>query len=37
MPGAMGVQHCFAANGDIFNPEVVSVEGIVSAYKNSLM
>jgi len=32
----MKVSHCFAANGDIFNPEVYGVEGVVQAYKNSI-
>lgn len=28
--------HCFALNGDIFNPEVVGVEGILQAYRHSI-
>ena len=28
--------HCFALNGDIFNPEISGVQGIVNCYMNSL-
>ena len=28
--------HCFALNGDIFNPEVDGLEGVTAAYKNAL-
>ena len=28
--------HCFALNGDIFNPEVFGVEGILHAYRTSI-
>mmetsp|Transcript_40624 Transcript_40624/g.61901 ORF Transcript_40624/g.61901 Transcript_40624/m.61901 type:complete len:247 (-) Transcript_40624:590-1330(-) len=35
-PGGMQVSHCFALNGDCYDPEVKGVEGIVKAYKNSL-
>jgi hypothetical protein len=28
--------HCFAVNGDIFNPEVDGIEGVIAAYKNAL-
>jgi len=28
--------HCFALNGDIYNPEVSGVEGIMQVYYNSL-
>ena len=29
-------EHCFALNGDIFNPECAGVWGVVEAYKNAL-
>ena len=28
--------HCFALNGDIFDPEVDGLEGVIEAYKNSI-
>lgn len=28
--------HCFALNGNIFDPEVDGIEGVVNAYKNSI-
>ena len=28
--------HCFALNGDIFNPEVDGLDGVVAAYKSAL-
>lgn len=28
--------HCFALNGDIFDPECDGLEGVISAYKSSL-
>ena len=28
--------HCFALNGDIFNPEVDGLEGVQAAYKSAL-
>jgi vacuolar-type H+-ATPase subunit F/Vma7 len=28
--------HCFALNGDIFNPEVDGLEGVVNAYKHAI-
>jgi hypothetical protein len=28
--------HCFALNGDIFDPEVDGLDGVISAYKSSL-
>ena len=30
------VSHCFALNGDIYNPEVVGVEGCVQVYRKAL-
>ena len=30
------MSHCFALNGDIFDPEVDGLEGVVEAYKNAL-
>ena len=36
LPGLNSVSHCFALNGDIFNPEVSTVEGILGCYANSL-
>lgn len=28
--------HCFAVNGDIFDPECDGIEGVLDAYKNAL-
>lgn len=28
--------HCFALNGNIFDPEVDGIEGVVEAYKHSI-
>lgn len=28
--------HCFAVNGDIFNPECDGIEGVLDAYKNGI-
>lgn len=28
--------HCFAVNGDIFDPEVDGIEGVIESYKNSI-
>ena len=28
--------HCFAVNGDIFNPEVDGLEGVIEAYKTAI-
>jgi hypothetical protein len=28
--------HCFALNGDIFNPECDGMEGVIDAYKNAI-
>ena len=29
-------QHCFALNGDIFNPEVNGIQGVLDVYRNSI-
>ena len=28
--------HLFALNGDIFNPEVVGIQGVINAYQNAI-
>ena len=28
--------HCFALNGDIFNPECDGIEGVIEAYKHAI-
>ena len=28
--------HCFALNGDIYNPECEGIEGVIEAYKNAI-
>lgn len=28
--------HCFALNGDVFDPEVDGLEGVIESYKNAL-
>jgi len=28
--------HCFALNGDIFDPECDGIEGVVSAYQKAI-
>ena len=35
-PGTNTVSHCFALNGNIYAPEVYSVEGVVNVYKNAI-
>ena len=35
-PSTNRASHCFALNGDIFDPEVDGLDGVVEAYKNSL-
>lgn len=35
-PAVNRASHCFALNGDIFNPEVDGLEGVTAAYKNAL-
>lgn len=36
-PSTNTVSHCFALNGNIYAPEVSGIEGVINAYKNSLM
>ena len=31
-----GASHCFAMNGDIFNPEVIGLDNVIRVYRNSL-
>jgi hypothetical protein len=33
---AAEVMHCFALNGNIFNPEVMGIDNCISAYQASL-
>lgn len=33
---SMKVSHCFALNGDIFQPEVYGAQGILDVYRNSI-
>lgn len=35
-PSTNRASHCFALNGNIFDPEVDGLEGVVEAYKNAL-
>jgi hypothetical protein len=35
-PSVNRASHCFALNGDIFNPEVDGLEGVQAAYKSAL-
>ena len=35
-PAVNRASHCFALNGDIFNPECDGLEGITAAYKSAL-
>ncbi len=28
--------HCFALNGNIFNPEIFQIQGVIEAYQNTL-
>lgn len=35
-PSTNVVSHCFALNGDIFNPEVRGIQGVLEAYKKTL-
>lgn len=30
------MEHCFALNGDIFNPECDGLEGVIDAYKHAI-
>jgi hypothetical protein len=36
LPGQHSVSHCFALNGDIYNPEVQGIEGCIRAYQSSI-
>ena len=31
-----GVNHCFAMNGNIFDPEVHGIENVIATYQNSI-
>ena len=35
-PQARGVSHCFALNGDIYNPSMSGTQGVLAAYYESL-
>ena len=35
-PYTTSADHCFALNGDIFNPECDGIEGVAKAYKNAI-
>jgi len=35
-PETNKASHCFALNGDIFDPEVDGLDGVLEAYKNAL-
>jgi len=35
-PTTNRASHCFALNGNIFDPEVDGLEGVIEAYKNAL-
>lgn len=35
MPG-FGTSHCFAVNGNIFDPEVDGIDGVVEAYTKAI-
>ena len=35
-PSTNRASHCFALNGNIFDPEVDGLEGVIAAYKNAL-
>jgi hypothetical protein len=36
LPGSNEPSHCFALNGDIFDPEVHGIDGVLDVYKNFL-
>jgi len=36
VPPLTRASHCFALNGDIFDPEVDGIEGVVEVYKNAI-
>ena len=35
-PTTHRASHCFAVNGDIFDPECDGIEGVIDSYKNAL-
>lgn len=35
-PSSNRASHCFALNGDIFDPEVDGLDGVIESYKNAL-
>ena len=35
-PQTNSASHCFALNANIFDPEVDGIDGVISAYKNTL-
>mmetsp|Transcript_60005 Transcript_60005/g.82427 ORF Transcript_60005/g.82427 Transcript_60005/m.82427 type:complete len:100 (+) Transcript_60005:1100-1399(+) len=35
-PSTNRASHCFALNGDIFDPEVNGLDGVIDVYKNAL-
>ena len=35
-PYGTTANHCFALNGNIFDPEVDGIDGVVEAYKNAI-
>lgn len=35
LPGDTKVSHCFALNGNIYNPEVPGIDGALAAYYQS--
>ena len=36
LPGMSQASHCFALNGNIFNPEVIGISGVSGAYNKCL-
>ena len=36
LPNTEGASHCFALNGDIFNPEVAGIDGILNVYRSAI-
>lgn len=36
IPNQTGTSHCFALNGNIFDPEVDGIDGVVEAYEHSI-
>lgn len=35
LPGGQDASHCFALNGDIYNPEQNQLQGVLNAYYNA--